>query len=115
MALIEGEINEIVASSIDKSLDKIGRGFKDIFYWSLENRVGVKRNEIADRPEEFVMYLDKMFAKGSSLVKEEMKVQVTMDLGIPWSDKSLAGLIRYAAREGSDVEFSISDDARFLK
>lgn len=101
MALIEGEINEIIASSIDMCLDNIGRGFKDIFYWSLENRVGVKRDEIVEKPEEFVKYLDKMFGSGSSLVKEEMKIQITVDLGILWFEKSLAALIRRATLEES--------------
>jgi hypothetical protein len=101
MALIEGEINEIIASSIDKCLNNIGTAFRDIFYWSLENRAGVKRNEIAERPEEFVMYLEKMFSSGASIIKEEMKAQIAMDLEIPWTNSNLAALIRFAARDAS--------------
>ena len=99
MALIEGETNEIIVSSIDKCLDNIGRGFKDIFYWSLENRVGMRRNEILERPESFVKYLEKMFGAGSLIVKEEMKSQIILDLGINWTDRDLANLIRRAVRE----------------
>lgn len=101
MALIEGEISEIIASSIDKCFDNIGRGFKGIFYWSLENRAGVRRDEIAERPDEFVRYLEKMFPTGSSIVKEEMKTQISMDLEIPWSNNDVAALIKFVMKENS--------------
>ena len=96
MALIERDINEIVASSIDKCLDKIGCSFKEIFYWSFEKREGVKRQEIADKPEEFVRYLDKMFGSGSGIIKEELLFQIEADLGASPLVSDLASLIRNA-------------------
>jgi hypothetical protein len=101
LALIEGEINEIIAASIDKCFDNIGRGFRGLFYWSLENRAGIRRDEIAERPYEFVRYLERMFLAGSSIVEEEMKTQISVDLGIPWSSNDLAALIRFAMIENS--------------
>jgi len=97
MALIEGELDELVAASIDKCLDNIGRGFKPIFYWSLENRAGIKRIEIANRADEFVMYLDRMFSSGAFMVKEQMIEEICADLGIPRIN-NLAALIKFAAR-----------------
>ena len=64
VALIEGELDELIAASVDKSLDAMGRGFRSIFYWSLENRVGVKRNELVSKPEIFALYLDRIFPSG---------------------------------------------------
>ena len=104
MVLIEEEINEIVAASIDRCLDNIGRGFKDIFYWSLETRVGVRRDEIVERPEEFVKYLEKMFPSGSSIVKDEIRSQIEEDLAISWTNSNLAALIRFAAREYPETQ-----------
>ncbi len=97
MALIEGEMDELVAASIDKCLDNIGRGFKSIFYWSLENRAGVKRIEIAEKPDEFVRYLDRMFSSGAFMVKEQMIEEICVDLGIPRIN-NLAALIKFVAR-----------------
>ncbi len=100
MTLIEGEIEEIIASSVDKCLDDVGKGFRELFYWSLETRVGVKRDEIAEKPEEFVKYLDKMFASGSDLIKDEIISQISSDLRIPKTSSKLDLLIKYARETG---------------
>lgn len=94
MALIEGELDEIVASSVDKSLDAIGRGFRSIFYWSLENRVGVKRNELVSKPEEFALYLDRMFPSRAALLKDEISYQICKDLGIERRGDDLVELMK---------------------
>lgn len=94
---VDGEIEELVAVCIDDCLDKIGRGFKSIFYWSLENRAGVKRDEIVRKPEEFSMYIDTMFPINASLVKEEISEKLRKELGIPKFSSDVAVLIRFAA------------------
>lgn len=97
MTLLEGEIEEIVAGVVDSCLDGLGRGFKSIFYWSLENRVGVKRNEIASKPEEFVMYLEQMFPSNASYVKDEICNQLCRSLGIERECEDLIRVIRQFA------------------
>lgn len=97
MTLVEGEIEEIVAICIDECLDNIGRGFKSIFYWSLENRAGVRRDEIVSKPEKFAMYIDTMFPLNAAVVKEEIKENLCQELGIPNLCLDLSVLIRYAA------------------
>lgn len=100
MVLIEGELDEIIATSVDKSLDAMGRGFRSIFYWSLENRVGMKRNELISKPEEFALYLDRMFPSGASLLKEEISDQICKDLGIDRRGDEMVKLMkRLAASE----------------
>lgn len=94
MASIEGELEEMIAASVDKSLDSMGRGFKSIFFWSLENRLGVKRNEIASKPEEFAMYLDRMFPSGAVQVKNEISDQLCRDLRIKRENEGLVELIK---------------------
>ena len=91
-------MEELIAASIDKCLDNIGRGFRSIFYWSLENRAGIRRIEIVNKPEEFVKYLDRMFPSGAFMVKEEMVQMISTDLGIPSINFDLATLIKFAAR-----------------
>jgi hypothetical protein len=103
METVEGEIDELVVGSIDKSLDSIGRGFRSIFYWSLENRVGIKRHQISKNPEEFSKYLDKMFPTGASAVKDVISTQLCEDLNIPKISSDLAVLIRYAITAGPPI------------
>jgi len=98
MALIEGEMEELIAASVDKYLDSIGGGFRSIFYWSLENRAGIKRIEIADRPVEFVEYLDKMFPSGAFMIREEIIEMISTDLQITRINGDLAEMIKFAAR-----------------
>jgi hypothetical protein len=98
MALVEGEVEELLAASIDKCLDNIGRGFKSIFYWSLENRAGIKRIDILNKPAEFVSYLDRMFSSGAFMIKNEMIEVISSDLGIPAIEDDLATLIRSASK-----------------
>lgn len=97
MALIEGELDELVAASVDKSLDAMGRGFRSIFYWSLENRVGVKRNELVSKPEIFALYLDRMFPSGAPQIKDEISDQICRDLGIERNGDDMVKLMRRLA------------------
>jgi hypothetical protein len=73
------------------------QGFKSIFYWSLENRAGVKRIEIASKPDEFVNYLDRMFSTGAFMVKEQMIEEICVDLRIPRIN-NLVALIKFAGK-----------------
>lgn len=98
---VDGEIEELVAVCVDDCLDKIGGSFKSIFYWSLENRAGVKRNKIVRKPEEFSMYIDTMFPMNASLVKEEISENLRKELGIPKFSSDVAVLIRYAVVKAS--------------
>lgn len=97
VTFVDVEIGERIAVCIDDCLDNIGRGFKSIFYWSLENRAGVRREEIVRKPEEFAMYIDRMFPLNASLVKEEIAEELCQELGMPKFSSNVAALIRYIA------------------
>ena len=86
-----------------KALEGIQRTLKgllftetEVFYFHLEN-LGVRRDEILDKPEQFVRTIHDIFGKGSPLVESTIISEIAKEMSIdPKSDlvemiKSLKG------------------------
>ncbi len=77
------EIKRKLLECIDEGLNSLGRTVKQVIYWYLENKFGVKRCDILDKPEEFIRALELMYGCGVvvlenmivSKIREEFNVQ----------------------------------------
>jgi hypothetical protein len=76
-----------------KALEGIQRTLKgllftetEVFYFHLEN-LGVRRDEILDKPEQFVRTIHDIFGKGSPLVERTIILEIAKEMSVdPKSD-----------------------------
>ncbi len=58
-----------VLTCVDKGLSRLGGTVKHVVYWYIENEYGLKREEIPEKPEEFVKGLEKMYGPGARVIE----------------------------------------------
>jgi hypothetical protein len=92
------KIEDTIFSSIDRSLNAMGRGISDIFFWSLETEKGIKKGEIVEKPAEFVKHLDDMFGLGANILKREIIDRLSRSIDAPRMGNDLAAIIRHLTR-----------------
>jgi len=93
--LSENFESEIV-KCVDRGLDAIGQNVKQVIYWHLENRLNIKRSEIASKPEAFIKALESMFGEGARHLEKAIIREISMTFDVPIPSDSLAEVIRAA-------------------
>ncbi len=61
---MDEEVKYKLLRCIDEGLNSLGSTIKQVIYWYLENEFGVKKNEILDKPEEFIRALKLIYGCG---------------------------------------------------
>jgi hypothetical protein len=61
---------ERVLNAIDSALAVYGSGVAQVIYFQLETRYGIRKEQIPQRPDDFVEMLDGFFGRGAGMVKE---------------------------------------------
>lgn len=70
-----------VISGIQRTLKSLLFTETDVFYFHLES-LGVKRDEILDKPEKFVKTIHDIFGNGSILIENAIMAEVSKELDI---------------------------------
>jgi lipid II:glycine glycyltransferase (peptidoglycan interpeptide bridge formation enzyme) len=81
-----------VISGIQRTLKDLLFTETDVFYYHLES-IGVKRDEILDKPEKFVKTIHDIFGNGSVLVENAIMTEMTKELDIK-PEKDLEEMLR---------------------
>jgi hypothetical protein len=81
-----------IISGIQRTLKSLLFTETDVFYFHLES-LGVKRDEMLDKPEKFVKTIHDIFGNGSVLVENAIMEEVTKELEIK-PEKSLEETLR---------------------
>lgn len=81
-----------VISGIQKTLKDLLFTETEVFYFHLES-LGVRRDEILDKPDKFVRTVRDIFGNGSPLVESALVAEMTRQLNVE-SKSDLEGLLR---------------------
>jgi hypothetical protein len=81
-----------VISGIQKTLKDLLFTETEVFYFHLES-LGVKRDEILDKPEKFVRTIHDIFGNGAPLVESALLSEVSRQLNVE-SRPDLEGTLR---------------------
>ena len=71
-----------ILTCIDRGLDHLGESVKHVIYWHLENKLGLKKFEMADRPEEFIRELEEMYGSGIRIIEKSRVREIAKEFGI---------------------------------
>ena len=89
--------NEQFLSHVDKALEKFGTTVKSVVYFRFFEEHGLKREQIAERPELFVETIDKFFGVGSEIVKSSIEMEMRIATSpVELGQSSTADILRKA-------------------
>jgi|YelNatPaOPRAMG01_1025707.scaffolds.fasta_scaffold526775_1 hypothetical protein len=71
-----------VLACVDKGLSRLGETIKNVIYWYIENEYGLKREEIPEKPEEFLKGLEKMYGPGARVIERNILNEMSEEFGI---------------------------------
>ncbi len=71
-----------VLRCVDNALHCLGETVKRIVYWYLENEHGLKKEEIPDKPEEFIMGLEKIYGSGARVIERLIVSEMVDEFGV---------------------------------
>ncbi|MBO3754052.1 MAG: hypothetical protein FGF53_04140 [Candidatus Brockarchaeota archaeon] len=71
-----------VLTCVDKGLSRLGGTVKHVVYWYIENEYGLKREEIPEKPEEFVKGLEKMYGPGAQVIERNILKEMSEEFGV---------------------------------
>ncbi|MBO3840999.1 MAG: DUF3227 domain-containing protein [Candidatus Brockarchaeota archaeon] len=71
-----------VLKCVDKGLSRLGGTVKHVVYWYIENEYGLKREEIPEKPEEFVKGLEKMYGPGARVIELNILKEFSEEFGV---------------------------------
>ncbi|MEM3523604.1 MAG: hypothetical protein QXU11_05495 [Thermoproteota archaeon] len=74
--------NDRVLTCIDKGLSRLGGTVKHVVYWYIENEYGLKREEIPEKPEEFIRGLEKMYGPGARVIELNILKEFKEEFGV---------------------------------
>ncbi len=72
-------------------------------YWHLEDKYGVRREEIPDKVGEFMAMLRKMYGSGAEVIERIIVGEMAREFGVKLRVKSLEKAIRRLKRENAIV------------
>lgn len=58
-----------VLGCADRGMGSLGEGARHAIYWHMEHSYGLKHEEIARKPQEFIKSLEAMFGPGASILE----------------------------------------------
>ncbi|MEM3465021.1 MAG: hypothetical protein QW506_00835 [Thermoproteota archaeon] len=71
-----------VLRCVDNALCCLGETAKRIIYWYLENEQGLKKEEIPDKPEEFITGLEKIYGSGARVIERLIVSEMVDEFGV---------------------------------
>lgn len=71
-----------VLRCVDKGLSRLGGTVKHVIYRYIENEYGLKREEIPERPEEFLKGLEKMYGPGARVIELNILKEFGEEFGV---------------------------------
>jgi len=74
-----------VLKCVDNGLRCLGETVKRVLYWYLENEQGLKREEIPDKPGEFITGLEKIYGPGARVIERLIVSEMADEFGIETS------------------------------
>ncbi|MBO3797384.1 MAG: hypothetical protein QXN67_08130 [Thermoproteota archaeon] len=74
-----------VLRCVDNALRCLGETAKRIIYWYLENEHGLKKEEIPDKPEEFITGLEKIYGSGARVIERLIVSEMADEFGVETS------------------------------
>ncbi len=74
-----------VLKCVDNALRCLGETAKRIIYWYLENEQGLKKEEIPDKPEEFITGLEKIYGSGARIIERLIVSEMVDEFGVETS------------------------------
>jgi hypothetical protein len=80
-----GAPKDRVLKCVDRGLRCLGETVKRIVYWYLENEQGLKREEIPDKPQEFIIGLEKIYGSGAKIIERFIVSEMVDEFGVETS------------------------------
>ena len=77
-----GAPKDSVLKCVDRGLRRLGETVKRIVYCYLENERGVKREEIPDKPQEFILGLEKIYGSGAKIIERFIVSEIVDEFGV---------------------------------
>ncbi|MEM2598925.1 MAG: hypothetical protein QXU11_05255 [Thermoproteota archaeon] len=74
-----------VLRCVDNALRCLGETAKRIIYWYLENEHGLRKEEIPDKPEEFITGLEKIYGSGARVIERLIVSEMADEFGVETS------------------------------
>lgn len=87
--------------AIDDGLLALGHSVRQAIYWRLESEYGLKRDDVADRLEDFVEALADMLGEGAKVLGRVMAKRLYAKLGLafkPIEGYTLADYVKKAEK-----------------
>lgn len=76
----------------------LGEGCKQAIYYFIAKDSGVKREEIPEKPQEFIDALKKIFGPGAAILEKSLVKEIEADLGITLQGENFAEAVEEARR-----------------
>ncbi|MEM3646739.1 MAG: hypothetical protein QW334_01145 [Thermofilum sp.] len=77
-----GNSRDRVLKCVDNGLRYLGETVKRIIYWYLENECGLKKEEIPEKPGEFIMGLEKIYGSGAEVIERFIVSEMVDEFGV---------------------------------
>ncbi len=91
--------NGKISQCIDKALDSLGEGVKQSFYYQIEERFQLPKDEFASRPEDVIEDLREILGPtGSSSVERLIVKEIRKEFGLDSSDQAALSVVINEAR-----------------
>ncbi len=90
-------------SVLDEVLKVLGSDNLPVLYYHLE-RLGVKKNEIADKPEEFSNALRQIFGQAASFLEGQIVSSISSKLGLDHDTHTTLAQVLSKLKQGASVQ-----------
>jgi len=88
-----------IAEAVDEALAYFGELVKEIVYYYLEAKYGVKRHEVPVRLELFAECLEEIFSYAAHMVESVVVEKLSTKLGVKFRSRSLKKLVEELRKE----------------
>ena len=98
MSHVENRVDEFrkaLLEAVDEGLLALGESVRHAIYWHLEKRGSIRRDEVPDRPEDFVSALEGLFGAGAKILERAMVKHLYSKLGLTFKRVEGWGFLDY--------------------
>ncbi|MEM2103791.1 MAG: hypothetical protein QW717_02720 [Candidatus Bathyarchaeia archaeon] len=92
----ENGFGAILLEAIDEALQStLGESGKTVVYYHFQKNSGVEREDIPEKPEVFIEFLNRLFGFGAKIIEEAIVKSLCSKLGIEYEEAKNAKFTDY--------------------
>ncbi len=102
---VDNAPQELIVSCIDKGLSVLGESGRRALYFHIESKFGVTKDDIPEKPQEFVSALRTLFGEGATILEVAIAREIRSNI-FRLSDRGLIEVAEEAVNQLLSLDYS---------